>query len=242
MEKKETYESWNIFQRLNGITAEMMTVKKNLDVQTSKYSSYKAVSERDILDAVKPLEAKYRVYSFPYERSIIEKDFLTIKGQNGERTQFYIRAQVTYRFINIDKPEEFIDITSWGDGIDSGDKCVGKAMTYADKYALMKAYKISTGDDPDQEASKEYEKPKKATQKQSTQQNESDQENLMKELVEWRSKLNQVGVDVHNPDVSAYISQRTNVQNLDHGALMMNPNDGAKVLEAYKKIYEKKKG
>ena len=26
-------------------------------------------------------------------------------------------------------------------------------MTYADKYALMKAYKISTGDDPDQNAS-----------------------------------------------------------------------------------------
>jgi hypothetical protein len=28
-------------------------------------------------------------------------------------------------------------------------------MTYADKYALMKAYKISTGDDPDQNASVE---------------------------------------------------------------------------------------
>ena len=28
-------------------------------------------------------------------------------------------------------------------------------MTYADKYALMKAYKLSTGDDPDKEASPE---------------------------------------------------------------------------------------
>ncbi|MFR4146701.1 MAG: hypothetical protein ACLT1J_10535 [Mediterraneibacter gnavus] len=28
-------------------------------------------------------------------------------------------------------------------------------MTYADKYALLKAYKIITGDDPDQECSKE---------------------------------------------------------------------------------------
>ena len=27
-------------------------------------------------------------------------------------------------------------------------------MTYADKYALMKAYKISTGDDPDQQEPK----------------------------------------------------------------------------------------
>lgn len=237
MEKKDNYESWNIFQRMNGITAEMLTVKKNLDVQTSKFSSYKAVSERDILDAVKPLEAKYRVYSYPYERSIVEKDFLSVKTQNGERNQFYIRAQVTYRFVNIDKPEEFIEITSWGDGIDSGDKSVGKAMTYADKYALMKAYKISTGDDPDQEASKEYEKPEKAAPAAAK---EVPTEDLAKELNEWRTKLSEIGVDVHNPEVSVYISQKTKVKNLDHGALIMNQEDGTKVLEAYKAIYAKK--
>lgn len=240
----EKIESWNIFQKMNGITTEMMTVKKNLDVQTSKYSSYKAVSERDILDAVKPLEAKYRVYSFPYERNIIEKDLLVVKGQNGEKNQFYIRAQVIYRFVNIDKPEEFIEITSWGDGIDSGDKCVGKAMTYADKYALMKAYKISTGDDPDQEASKEYEKPNTAAKKETNAAAKKEplqSDDLGKNLNEWRSKLNQIGVDVHDPNVSVYISQLTKVKNLDHGALIMNPKDGEKVLAAYKKIYELKK-
>ena len=227
-------ESWNIYQKMNGITSEMLTVKKNLDVQTSKYTSYKAVSERDILDAVKPLEAKYRVYSYPYERTIIEKDLLTLKGQNGDRNQFYIRAQVTYRFINIDKPEEFIEITSWGDGIDSGDKCVGKAMTYADKYALMKAYKISTGDDPDQEASQEYEKPKR--QKKAT----ANEYDLAKELNEWRRKLAEIGVDVHDPTVSGYIAQLTGVENLDQGALLMHKEDGDKVLNAYKEIYKKK--
>ena len=35
-------------------------------------------------------------------------------------------------------------------------KADGKAMTYADKYAYMKAFMLSTGDDPDQEASKSY--------------------------------------------------------------------------------------
>ena len=41
-------------------------------------------------------------------------------------------------------------------------------MTYADKYALLKAYKISTGDDPDQEASDELKsyKDEKASPKQ----------------------------------------------------------------------------
>ena len=50
----------------------------------------------------------------------------------------------------METPADFIDIVSYGDGVDPQDKAPGKAMTYADKYALMKAYKIITGDDPDQ--------------------------------------------------------------------------------------------
>ena len=58
-------------------------------------------------------------------------------------------------------------MVAYGDGVDTYDKAPGKAMTYADKYALMKAYKISTGDDPDQEASpEECPKTKKATPEQ----------------------------------------------------------------------------
>ena len=46
-------------------------------------------------------------------------------------------------------------MVSYADGIDSGDKATGKAMTYSDKYSLLKAYKIATGDDPDKDASPE---------------------------------------------------------------------------------------
>ena len=66
-----------------------------------------------------------------------------------------MRIETTYRFVNLDNPSEYIETTVYGDGLDTGDKAPGKAMTYADKYALMKAYKLSTGDDPDKEASPE---------------------------------------------------------------------------------------
>lgn len=152
-------ESMNIFQRMAAITAGLQTVGKNLTVGYGN-SQYKAVSERDVLDAVKPLEAKFGVYSYPYSREIILTDTLTsvTRDRNGnekESARFLIRMAVKYRFINVDKPDEFVEIDTLGDGIDSGDKAPGKAMTYADKYALLKAYKISTGDDPDQEASPE---------------------------------------------------------------------------------------
>lgn len=157
----------NIYEKMAAITAELQTVAKNLTVQTSKTASYKAVSERDILDAVKPLEAKYGVYSYPSDRTILESNLLesesTYNGQTTKKTTFMTRIATVYRFVNIEKPEEFIETVTFAEGIDSQDKGSGKAMTYGDKYALMKAYKISTGDDPDQTASVD-ENYKRATQ------------------------------------------------------------------------------
>jgi hypothetical protein len=147
----------NIYQKMAKITAELKTVAKNLEVQQTRTSSYKAVSERDILDAVKPLEEKHGVYSYPASRRVLESNILesenVYKDTVTKKTTFMTRIETVYRFVNIDEPSEYIETTVFSEGIDSQDKGSGKAMTYADKYALMKAYKISTGDDPDQYAS-----------------------------------------------------------------------------------------
>ena len=151
-------ETMNIYKRMLAATSEISRVAKNLNVGFGK-SSYKAVGEADVLAAVKPIEEKYGIYSYPVERQIIESGVLeSVSEYNGEKTtkkQFQMRVSTVYRFVNVDCPEEFIDITTYGDGVDSQDKAPGKAMTYADKYALLKAYKIMTGDDPDQNASGE---------------------------------------------------------------------------------------
>ena len=149
----------NIFQRMSAITEELQTVAKNLTVSTGGNNSYKAVSERDILDAVKPIEAKHGVYSYPVKREILESHMLesenTYNGKTTKKTTFMTRIETTYRFVNIDNPEEYIETTTYAEGIDAQDKGSGKAMTYSDKYALMKAYKISTGDDQDQKESED---------------------------------------------------------------------------------------
>ena len=146
----------NIYAKLAAITAEINAVAKNLNVDQGK-SSYKAVGEADVLAAVKPAEEKYKVYSFPVEREIIDSAVLTTSstynGEIREKKQQYMRVRVTYRFVNVEAPEEYVDMITYGDGVDPQDKAPGKAMTYADKYALLKAYKIITGDDPDQKAS-----------------------------------------------------------------------------------------
>lgn len=146
----------NIYQRMSAATSEISRVAKNLNVGFGN-SSYKAVGEADVLAAVKPIEEKYGIYSYPVSREIIESGVLEsvseYQGKSTTKKQFQMRVSTIYRFVNVDNPEEYIDITTYGDGVDSQDKAPGKAMTYADKYALLKAYKIETGDDPDQNAS-----------------------------------------------------------------------------------------
>lgn len=149
----------NIYEKLSRITMEIATVAKNLQVETGGGKGYKAVSEGDVLAAVKPIEAKYGVYSFPAIRRIVDSGEIvttkTYKGELQETKRLFLRVETVYRFVNIEKPEEFVDVTVYGDGVDTQDKAPGKAMTYADKYALLKAYKIQTGDDPDRDASED---------------------------------------------------------------------------------------
>lgn len=151
----EFKKEMNLFQRMNAITSEMKTVSKNLEVDMGSGKTYSAVGERDVLDTVKPLEAKFGIYSYPMHREIIESKVMVTTGKYGEKQQQFLRLSVTYRFVNIDNPSETIDIISYGDGVDTQDKAPGKAMTYADKYALLKAYKVATGEDTDQTPSEE---------------------------------------------------------------------------------------
>lgn len=154
------FSKLNIYQKMSAISNEIKFVKKALNVSTGKNgNSYTAVGEGGILDAVKPAEEKFGVYSFPFNREIVHYEELpTAKQYYADGTPYdkcsrFLRLKTTYRFVNLDKTDEYIDMVTYADGLDSGDKAPGKAETYCDKYALMKAYKIITGDDPDQFAS-----------------------------------------------------------------------------------------
>lgn len=165
--KVEQKVKLNIHQKMLQATMNISRVGKNLKIEMGKdkngnVRSYKAVSEGDVLNAVKSVEIELGIYSYPVSRTITETGILvnvaTYGDKTVERKEQFMRIETVYRFVNIDDPKDYLDVTTYGDGIDGGDKAPGKAMTYADKYALLKAYKIETGDDPDQEGSKEYSK------------------------------------------------------------------------------------
>jgi hypothetical protein len=143
----------NLFEKIQLVGDEIRNLEKGLTVGSGNYT-YKAVGDLDVTLAVKDAEKKYRLVSIPIKQELVSSEVLkTIDKYNKEKIQFVDNIKMTLRIVDLEDAEKFIDIESFGKGIDSGDKGFGKASTYARKYALLNAYKIATGEDPDKDKS-----------------------------------------------------------------------------------------
>lgn len=145
----------NIYQKIQAVSNEIKNIEKNMTVGRGTYS-YKAVQDIDVTLEVKEAETKHGLVSIPIKQDLVKSEIVKVmKEKGGESIIFVDIVKMTLRIINLDKPEERIDVESFGRGLDSGDKGFGKAATYARKYALLNAYKIAAGEDPDNDKSKE---------------------------------------------------------------------------------------
>jgi len=70
----------------------------------------------------------------------------------AEKKQHFTELVMEFTWINVDNPEEREVCRWYGQGIDNGEKGPGKAMTYAEKYFLLKFFHIATGDHDDPDA------------------------------------------------------------------------------------------
>jgi hypothetical protein len=157
----------NLFEKIQAVSMEVMNIEKDMQVGTGN-SAYKAVSDTAVISAVKRAEEKYKLISIPIKVERIDGDvILGTPDQYGKQSKTYVdNIKMTTEIIDLENPSDRISVESFGKGIDTGDKGFGKASTYARKYALLNAYKIFTGEDPDKDASpKENEVQAKADDK-----------------------------------------------------------------------------
>ena len=142
-------KAMNIFEKIQAVSNEVRNVEKNLVVGTGN-SSYKAVGDLDVVMKVKEAETKFRVVSIPVRQELVKSEIVRVVGNNGyEKLTYSDIVKMTVKIVNLDNTSEAIEVESFGRGLDAGDKGFGKASTYARKYALLNAYKIATGEDPD---------------------------------------------------------------------------------------------
>lgn len=113
-------------------------------------NNFRAVSEKAILDVLDPILEKYN-YFYTVEIKDSRLEIREAYGAKGKKLQFI--ATVTIRLIIGTNEFNATWIESVGMGIDDNDKAMGKAYTYAIKYALLKLFRLRYGDDSDFEAS-----------------------------------------------------------------------------------------
>lgn len=154
----------NLFQRLNAVMSEITGLEKDLNVGTGS-SSYKAIGEAQVMNKVRPLFVKHGIVVLikDVEESSEFIEYTNNYGKPANKRDTV--AKVKFEFVNIDDPTDRFETVSVGYGTDSQDKGIGKAITYAHKYMIMKNLLMTTGDDTDNNHSDDYSGNKKENKK-----------------------------------------------------------------------------
>ncbi len=116
----------------------------------NEFHKYAYATEADLVEAVRGELAKRSIFVFPNVKT---------HTRTGEITDI----MVSWNFVDGESGESY-ECNIPGSGQDKGDKGVYKALTGSEKYLLMKAFLIPTGDDPEADSKAERVKPKQAAQ------------------------------------------------------------------------------
>ncbi len=141
MQRKAGEMDMNIYEKMSAIMQDVQYLTKDDQVKFGT-TSYKALSEEKVTGIMRAELIKHKLVIYPIQ-------------QSASRIGQITHVDVMYRLVNVENPEEYIDIASCGDGADSQDKGSGKAMTYAFKYMWLRAFALPTGEDPDKISSAE---------------------------------------------------------------------------------------
>ena len=145
----------NLYQRMLCVMDDIGHIQKK---GYNTFHKYKYVTEADIAEKLSSLMVSHRIYM---ATTVLEKSMQTLGNQN------LVSVKIKVIFVNVDDTTDKMEAEFYGDGTDKGDKGVYKAITGAVKYALLKTFMISAGDDPEKDNSSESNAELSVSQKQS---------------------------------------------------------------------------
>ncbi|KAA6450994.1 ERF family protein [Bacillus swezeyi] len=176
----------NIYQKLIEVRKAIPYLKKE-----KKGGQYEYVGSSQVLGAIRDELDKQSLLLIP---KIVDKRILTetveSKDQYGnqkKKTTYFTELDLEFVWVDAENPSETLTIPFYAQGVDiAGEKGVGKALTYAEKYFLLKQFNIPTDkDDPDafQEKVESSKPPEMITQEQ-----KDEIQSLAQSYVEIRGK------------------------------------------------------
>ena len=143
----------NIYQKL----IEVRKVAPYLQKENQS-TQYKYVSSSQVLLTLKAKMDELQLLLIPKitGHNVITETVEYVDGYQGKErpkktTTYFTELEMEFTWVNAENPEETITCPWYGQGVDiAGEKGVGKALTYAEKYFMLKFFNIATNkDDPD---------------------------------------------------------------------------------------------
>lgn len=148
----------NLYQKIHAVMKDISYLNKDDKVEFGK-TKYKAISEEKVTTTVRQSLIKYGLVVLPVKQTSKKEGNIT-------------STDTTYKIIDIDTGD-FELLASSGEGADTQDKGVGKAMTYSYKYLFLRSFAIPTGEDPDKISSAELDAEEEKNETKSTEKIES---------------------------------------------------------------------
>ncbi len=142
-----------IHEKIIAVMTDCGAIAKNNRNQQQGYK-YRGID--DVLNALNPAMSKHGIFCLPAVKDIKREERTTLKGG----LLIYSTVTVEYTFCAADGSS--ITCTVTGEGMDSGDKSINKAMSAAFKYACFQTFCIPTEEmkDSEQDSPEPMPKPK----------------------------------------------------------------------------------
>lgn len=129
-----------IYQKLHLIQSKIIGLGKD-----KKSFSYSYVTGSKVLEYIKPLMNEYGLL-LKQEIISIDNERMDYQAKNGSKTE--VLSKVMMRFTWIDVLTGEVDENLFGaNGQNDFEKGLGSALTYAERYFLLKYFHISTDED-----------------------------------------------------------------------------------------------
>lgn len=136
---------FTIHELIGKILSELPSIPKDREVSTSG-PKFKYRGIDDVLNELNPLLSKYGVYFRPDAVARVDQ---TRQSGSGN-AQYVVHLHVRYTFTG--PAGDSFECSSWGEGVDSGDKGTAKAMTGAMKYMLFQVFAIAVDEQSEADA------------------------------------------------------------------------------------------
>ncbi|MDW3796473.1 ERF family protein [Staphylococcus saprophyticus] len=141
-------EELNLYQKI-------ADVKANIDgfTKDKKSYNYSYVSGSQVLHRIRGKMLEHNLLLFPYTANeTCEQIEVTRFNKKANKevttTEFLVKLKMIYTWINADNPQEKQIVDFWATGQqDDPAKAYGTALTYAERYFLMKFFNIPTDED-----------------------------------------------------------------------------------------------